>query len=200
MPTALVIDERQWEKLKVRDRIDKAFICPYCNVRVRATSDARISDGQTGLILYHIFKCPQCHMPVTISREGIVIPPTQFLPFEDIHFLPNQIGKMYKECRKAFQCECYYSVVMVARSLLMHIAADKGAESGLKFVQYIDFLVTQGYIAPQGRPWVEKIRALGNQFIHELDEATQNEAEKAIVFISQLLKNVYELPQMAMEV
>jgi hypothetical protein len=155
---------------------------------------------ETGAIHYHIFKCPQCHMPVSKGLDGKIIPPSLFLPFDDIRHLPEKIEKMYGECRKSFSNECYYSVIMVARSLMMHIAVDKGANTNLKFIEYVAYLKTNGFISEHEKMWVDKIRELGNRYIHKTDEATKADAERTIVFISQMLKNIYELPQLAMEV
>jgi hypothetical protein len=196
----LAIKEWLWEKPSKRDRKEETFCCPYCNVTVRTTADTRIFDAELGAIQYHIFKCPQCCMPVTIGQDGSIIPPSMFLPFDDIQHLPENIEKMYIECRRSFSNECYYAVIMVARSLVMHIAVDKGAETNLRFVQYIDYLETEGFTSRHNRTWVDKIRERGNHYVHEIDEATKDEAALIIVFISHLLKNVYELPQLAMEV
>lgn len=196
----LVIKEWMWEKPSKRERKDETFCCPYCNVVVRTTADTRIVDAELGAIRYHIFKCSQCSMPVTIGQDGKIIPPSLFLPFEDIKHLPERIEKMYVECRKSFSTECYYSVIMVARSLVMHIAVDKGAGTNLRFIEYVNYLESEGYTSRHNRPWVDKIRERGNHYIHEIDEATKEDAARIIVFISQLLKNVYELPQMAREV
>jgi hypothetical protein len=138
-------------------------------------------------------------MPVSIDMSGKVIPPSQFLPFEDIKHLPELIEKMFNECRKSFSNKCYYSVIVVARSLLMHVAVDKGANTNLKFIQYVDYLQNEEYITSRDRIWIDSIRLVGNHFIHDIDEASKSDANKLIVFISQLLKNLYELPHMVQE-
>jgi hypothetical protein len=193
----LEIKEWKWEKVKAKEKSEKTLCCPYCNVTVRAVSDIRIFDVDSGGIKYQIFKCPECFMPVTIGIDGEIIPPSRFLPFEDIKHLPMQIEKMYCECRKSFSIKCFYSATMVARTMIMYIAVNLGAKSNNSFANYIDYLEEKGFIAPHSRSWVDKIRLIGNQYTHELDEATEEDAELAIVFISQLLRNVYELPQMA---
>ena len=136
-------------------------------------------------------------MPVIIGLDGKIIPQSQLLPFEDVRFLPPSIEKLYNECRKCYLNECYHSVIMVSRSLLMHIAVDKGDVAGRKFIQYLDYLETQGYIGSQNKPWVDKIRTIGNKYTHQLDEATEDDAKKVIVFIKQLLGDLYEMPQLA---
>lgn len=191
------IVEWAWEPVKKREAISKTITCPYCGVRVRAMSTTRIVDVSSGAIKYHIHKCPECFMPVIIGLDGKIIPQSQLLPFEDVRFLPPSIEKLYNECRKCYLNECYHSVIMVSRSLLMHIAVDKGDVAGRKFIQYLDYLETQGYIGSQNKPWVDKIRTIGNKYTHQLDEATEEDAKKVIVFIKQLLGDLYEMPQLA---
>ena len=195
---AIDIKEWTWEAVKKKVAPSKTIVCPYCNVTVNAVSNTRIVDVATGAIKYHIHKCPECFMPVIIGLDGKIIPQSQLLPFEDVRFLPASIEKLYNECRKCYLNECYHSVVMVSRSLLMHVAVDKGDTAGKSFIAYIDYLENNGFIGRQNKPWVDKIRVIGNKYVHELDEATEDDAKKVILFIKQLLGNLYEMPQLAM--
>lgn len=193
----LEIKEWSWESVKRRETVSKTIVCPYCNVKVQVQAHTRIFDAQTGAIKYVIHKCPECFMPVIIGLDGKIIPKSQLLPFGDVKFLPASIEKLYNECRLCFLNECYHSVVMVSRSLLMHICVDKGDSPGKSFVEYINFLESNGYIGSQNKAWVDKIRIIGNKYVHEMDEATADDAEKVIKFIKQLLGNLYEMPQLA---
>ncbi len=199
MPTVYAIDERICEKLKIRDSIEKTFCCPYCAIRVSVLSDTRISDATTGAILYHTFRCNKCHMPVAIGRKGEVIPPMQYLPFESVSHLPESIESLYAECRKCFANECFYSTVLLARTMLMYIAVDQGASENKPFTTYIKFLEDNGYITAYIKPWVDKLRTLGNHYVHDITNATEIEATKAVTFMQYLLKTLYELPHMATE-
>jgi len=191
------IKEWNWVNLKKKDISTKTITCPYCNVRVQAESNTRIIDAETGAIKYHIHKCPECFMPVIIGLDGKIIPQSQILPFDDVRYLPASIEKLYIECRKCYLNECYHSVLMVARTLLMHVAVDKGDNTGKSFAQYISYFETNGFIGSQNKEWVDKIRTIGNKYVHQLDEATSEDAQKVITFIKQLLGNLYEMPQLA---
>lgn len=193
----IAIKEWKWEKVKARERKEVTLYCPYCATRVRAESDTRIFDADSGSIKYHIHKCPECFMPIIIGLDGNIIPQSQVLLFEDVRYLPSSVEKLYAECRKSFGNQCYYSVIMVARTLLMHVAADKGDEAGKSFAHYVDYFETTGYIGSQNKEWVDKIRLIGNKYTHELDEATEEDAKKVMIFIKQLLGNVYEMPELA---
>ena len=134
------IKEWTWKAIPKKEMTAKTITCPYCGVRVQAGSTTRIVDTATGAIKYQIHKCPECFMPVIIGLDGKIIPQSQLLPYEDVRFLPPNVEKLYNECRKCFLNECYHSVIMVSRTLLMYIAVDKGADVGKRFVEYIDFL------------------------------------------------------------
>lgn len=191
------IKEWRWEVVRKNEVTTKTITCPYCNVKVQAASNTRIVDVATGSIKYHIHKCPECFMPVIIGLDGKIIPQSQLLPFEDVRYLPQNIEKLYNECRRCFLNECYHSVIMVSRSLLMYVAVDKGDAAGKSFAAYIDYLAVNGYIGTQNKAWVDKIRTIGNKYVHELDGATEEDAQRVIVFIKQLLGNLYEMPQLA---
>ncbi|MGG3455150.1 DUF4145 domain-containing protein [Paenibacillus rhizolycopersici] len=193
----LEIKEWNWVSLKKKEISTKTITCPYCNVRVQAESNTRIIDVETGAIKYHIHKCPECFMPIIIGINGNIIPKSQKLPFDDVRYLPASIEKLYIECRKCYLIECYHSVIMVARTLLMHVAVDKGDSTGKSFAQYISHFETNGFIGSQNKEWVDKIRTIGNKYVHQLDEATAEDAQKVIMFIKQLLGNLYEMPQLA---
>ena len=190
----LAIKEWKWQKVTKKDITEKTLACPYCSVTVRAPSDTRIFDTETGGIKYHIHKCPECFMPITIGIDGKVIPQSQFLPFNDVDYLPESISKMYYECRKCFANECFHSVTMLSRTMIMHIAVDKSAKKGESFEFYVNYLVEKGFISPHAQAWVDKIRKLGNKYVHKLDEATKEDAELVLKFIMYLLIYVYQLP------
>jgi hypothetical protein len=81
----------------------------------------------------------------------------------------------------------------------MYIATDKGAPENQNFAFYINFLEQNQYITIHTKPWVDKLRTLGNHYVHDITDATKEEAAKAAIFSQRLLQTVYELPQMAME-
>ena len=68
-----------------------------------------------------------------------------------------------------------------------------------KHAEYINYLETNGFIGSQNKAWVDKIRKIGNKYTHEMGMATQEDADKVIVFIKQLLGNLYEMPHLAEE-
>ncbi len=76
----------------------------------------------------------------------------------------------------------------------MHIAVDLKAAPNLSFLQYVEYLAAQGYVPPNGRAWVDHIRAKGNEANHEIVLMQKNDSEELISFIEMLLKFIYEFP------
>lgn len=78
----------------------------------------------------------------------------------------------------------------------MNIAVSKGAKEGLKFVEYVDYMASKGYIPPDGKDWVDHIRSKGNEATHEIAIMQREDAEDLITFIEALLRFIYEYPGM----
>ena len=76
----------------------------------------------------------------------------------------------------------------------MNIAVNEGADPGLSFFKYVDYLATQGYVPPNGRGWVDHIRRKGNEATHEIALMSRDDAEELITFVEMLLKFIYEFP------
>ncbi len=76
----------------------------------------------------------------------------------------------------------------------MHIAVDKGADEGKRFIEYVEYLSNAGYIPPDGKEWVDHIRSKGNEANHEIVIMSKGDALDLITFIEMLLKFIYEFP------
>ena len=77
--------------------------------------------------------------------------------------LPPEIAMIWSEIRGSTSQGSYTSAVLMGRKLLMHVAVDAGAKSGLSFVEYVDYLVDNHYAPPKSKDWVDKIRSHGNE-------------------------------------
>ena len=65
-----------------------------------------------------------------------------------------------------------------------------------QFIYYVNYLSDNGYVPPNGKVWVDKIRNLGNEATHKLEVKSKEDAELAITFTSMLLKFIYEFPKL----
>ena len=174
----------------------KSFICGYCKNTVAPDigyyilSEDDIGKKQTRACIY---KCPFCNNPsIYFLYEKEVIPGSIF--GREVKGLPENIQTLYDECRTNYSNKCYTSSQMIARTLLMHIAVEQGADAGKTFAYYIDYLDNNHYIPPNGRDWVDFIRKSGNVANHQIVIKEKEETEKVITFLSSLLLFIYELP------
>ncbi len=76
----------------------------------------------------------------------------------------------------------------------MNIAVAQGAAENLRFIEYVDYLATAGYIPPNGRGWVDHIRRKGNEATHEIALMSSSDATELLAFSEMLLKFIYEFP------
>jgi hypothetical protein len=79
----------------------------------------------------------------------------------------------------------------------MHIAVEAGANAGESFVSYVDYLVTNHYAPPNSKPWIDEIRAHGNEANHEIIIKKKEDGEEIMVLLEMLLKFIYEFPARA---
>ena len=77
----------------------------------------------------------------------------------------------------------------------MHIAVKKKAKPNLSFLDYVDFLVDEGYSPPDGKEWIDKIRKKGGGAAHDLPAIEETDAKAILTFTEALLRWVYELPE-----
>jgi hypothetical protein len=76
----------------------------------------------------------------------------------------------------------------------MHIAVEKGAAPGDKFIKYVEHLSENNYIPPDAKGWVDHIRTKANEANHEITVMTRIDAEELLSFTEMLLKVIYEFP------
>ncbi len=168
--------------------------CGYCGGIVAPHMGYKIKqDDQTGMTIAYIYECPHCKNPIIyFCRNKTVIPGSMF--GRDIKNLPDSIQTLYSECRTCYANQCYTASQMIARTLLMHIAVEQGADDNQSFAYYVNYLESKGYIPPNGKAWVDFIRTSGNVANHEVIIKEREETEKVITFLSTLLLFIYELP------
>ncbi|MFQ5852453.1 MAG: DUF4145 domain-containing protein [Candidatus Binatia bacterium] len=108
--------------------------------------------------------------------------------------LPENVQAIYEEAGRSTSVAACTCAVMACRTLVMHIAVNKGANEGLTFAGYVDYLAGKGYVPPDGKAWVEQIRDQGNEAVHEIVVKSRNDANKVLGFVEMLLRFIYEFP------
>lgn len=140
----------------------------------------------------YIYICYKCNSPTHFNVRGEQVP--GYLYGGNILYLPEEVESVYNEARNCFSVNAFTSVVLCCRKLLMNISCELGANEGLSFVKYIDYLEKNNHIPSKAKPWVDKIRLLGNDGTHKIENRSEKDAKLAIQFTNILLKIIYEMP------
>jgi len=177
----------------------ESFVCGFCNVRISSAKGFKLFSKQ---IRGHsrsktrggIYICDNCNGPTFISEAGHQYPLPAF--GSSVKNVPQNINTLYEEARNGTKAKNYTSSVLLCRKILMHIAVEKGAEPGLPFIGYVNFLEENHYVPPDSRSWVDRIRVRSNEANHEIEIMTQTDAENLITFIEIILRFLYETPSL----
>ena len=184
METDLDIDWAGTAKLE-----SKEFQCGYCGKNVGSNkgfySERGLEDGHRPWI----YICPHCARPNYFHRNERI---PDVLPGAAVESVPDDVNSLYNESRKCVSCSAYTASVLSSRKLLMNIAVNQGANEGLRFIEYINFLADKGYVPPNGKGWVDHIRKRGNEATHEIPQMTRDDAIELVSFSEMLLKFIYE--------
>ena len=195
-------NEKNWSSEAVETQV---YECGYCGCRVSSNEGMGLTED-TNEMTAGVYICNNCHLPTLIydgrtyyyghefgKKIHAQIPGTRF--GEQIKHLPDEVENIYEEARDSFSVGAYTAVMLLCRKLLMHVAVDLGADKNKRFIDYINYFETEGYISKNARLWVDQIRKLGNGANHEIMIGNREDAKKIIKFSAMLLKTNYEYPK-----
>ena len=169
----------------------KQFICGYCGSLIASSVGFR-TDNNSGWI----YICTHCKEPNYFDEDRSIRIPNEKYGSEVDGVTDKDLYSLYNETRNCYQNSCYNASIMISRKIISHIAVVEGADEKKNFQYYIDYLDSKGFIPPNGKPWVDQIRIIGNEANHEISLKTQEECKKLIKFIEMLLKFIFEFPSM----
>lgn len=174
--------------------------CGHCNNKIGLDVYFKVYDvkkndkGQNIQIeKYSVGVCPLCGAPIILNKESNNVLPTM-REFEEISFLPKDVETLYNEMRDAYSVQSYTCCVISGRTLLANVAVEEGAEEDKSFKYYVDYLVDKYLPATKNKPWLDKVRELGNDSAHKMVVANKEQAKISLKFINAILKNIYEFP------
>lgn len=173
------------EKRKPRSQM---YTCGYCGNVVATDAGWRPAESHHP---FRVYICPFCEQ-ATFFNDQQQTPAPNF--GNDVRHVPTMVGDLYNESRRCMSVAAYTAAVLASRKILMNIAVDQGAQTGLAFIKYIEYLAESGFIPPNGRHWVDHIRARGNEATHEIQAMSKEDAEQLITFVEGLLRFIYEFP------
>jgi len=179
-----------WENIQSLQT--RGFTCGHCGRYVASEKGLRGIDlgNQASAWLYI---CPKCQKVNFFDEGDIQIPGSAFGNAVD-GIDEKTVEDLYEEARRCTSTNAFTAAVLCCRKLLMHIAVSKGANEGLKFIEYVEYLADNNYIPPDAKEWVDYIRNKGNEANHEIVIMTKAETEELLSFMEMLLKVIYEFP------
>lgn len=175
---------------------NQSFVCGYCNTSVSSTIGMKLARNQdgSGPQIGGCYICPNCGGTSFFAPDGGRYPsPALGRPVKHV---PADLDSLYEEARRCTSQNCYTGAVLLCRKMLMNIAVNQGAQEGLRFIEYVDYLAQKGFVPPNGRHWVDHIRKKGNEATHEITVMGEQEANDLLTFIEMLLRFIYEFPGM----
>ncbi len=178
-----------------KDLESKSYVCGHCGNPLASEKGYFAGEYQdaSGRKVAFIYICHFCNKPTFFGENGDQIPGSVF--GRSVEHLPTEdIEPLYEEARDCMKVNAYTAAILCCRKLLMNIAVKQGAEEGLRFAQYVDFLADSGYLPPNGKKWVDVIRQKGNEATHEIAIMAREDAEELIEFSEMLLRFIYEYP------
>ena len=165
----------------------RQFRCGHCGYSVANDKGYHHENMQR-----RIYICPNCDKPTYFDERACAFP--NVAPGNEVQHLPPELEQLYREARNCCSVSAFTASVLASRKMLMNIAVQQGAKEGLKFIEYVEYLATTGFIPPNGKGWVDHIRKKGNEATHEISLMTQPDAEELISFTEMLLKFIFEFP------
>jgi hypothetical protein len=168
---------------------NRTYVCSYCDDKVGPNMG--YFNNVPAPNMATILICSSCNRPTLF--EGNKQSPAPAFGAKVDH-LPSDVESLYEEARQCMQVKAYTCAVLGLRTLLSHIAVERGAEKGLSFQAYVTYLVEKG-LAPAGSiDWVDSIRERGNEAAHDLEIMDRKQTEQVISFAEMILKFLYEFP------
>lgn len=190
--------DNSWTTASGTEKCVETYKCPHCNIEVAGKIHNVIQSQFNAPVMhvddiYYILECPNCHRPtIYYVPTGNTYPNGRAL--RSVSYLPNNIENIYNEVGSCIAAECYTAAVILARTAIMHISVEQGADKNKSFLYYVDYLSDNNFIPPNGKPWVDEIRKMANKSVHELELWKKDDATKIGNFLMYLLIFVYELP------
>jgi hypothetical protein len=108
---------------------------------------------------------------------------------------PSDLGRLFDEASRCYAAAAYTAAAMTARKALMAVACDKGADEGLKFVQYVDYILSNVLPIPDAKDAISRIKDIGNEANHKLRFVSREDARRSLSIVNYLMNGVYAIPK-----
>lgn len=166
--------------------------CPHCggNQALRVAFCNNVNVGP------YWYRCVTC-LKGFVKNGNLISPGSQ--PLRTPAGLPPIDLQIWTEVRTCLGSGAHAATVMLCRKLLFHIAVAHGLpaknekDRAPNFYEAVEHLQGEGLITKKMRPWVDRIKDVGNDANHELTPISAELAVDVATFTEQLLVLAYEL-------
>lgn len=168
--------------------------CPFCSGTQAVKIAYTLADYEPPQVLWA--RCVNCKCGFVINNGAISPAP---MPLTAIRGLDPETEVAWQEIRSCLGAGANTAAVHMCRKVLLHIAVEEGLPESddrgwaPSFAACIDYLVERGDVTPRMKPWVDKIRNVGNEGAHELKQIPADKALLVARFTMQLLVVMYEI-------
>lgn len=175
--------------------------CAFCGAD-QMIIVALAGSEQSGRPAARWLRCVSC-LKGHVDNEGTISPGVRPLDTPDV--LVGDDLAAWDEALGCLSVGANTAAVMMCRKLLFHIAVSHGLPekdgSGRapNFAKALKHLEDEGVITKHMRPWVTKIKDVGNEANHEIPRTSADDAMAVAKFTRQLILLAYELPAMVAE-
>lgn len=170
--------------------LDTRYMCGYCQTNVLSKEGLKCSTIKSENARIAI--CPNCNRPTFFDlTSDTKIPGNRPQDIKEISNLPEEIKIIYYEMLDSHANNCFTSVLLLGRKLLMHLACEQGAKVNLAFIDYVNYFVEENLIPKSTTKLTDKLREYGNEVNHKLHLANKEESNNIICFTNLILLNIY---------
>ena len=147
-------------------------------------------------------RCVSCYRGM-VDNAGVISPGIR--PLDTPGVLSGDDLAAWDETLGCLSVGANTAAVMMCRKLLFHIAVTHGLPEkddggrAPNFAKALEHLEDEGVITKHMRPWVTKIKDVGNEANHEIPRTSADDAMAVAKFTRQLIMLAYELPAMVAE-
>lgn len=141
-------------------------------------------------------RCVACHAGIVQNAD---VQSPEALPLREPSGLPETEKRVWGEARRCLSVNANAAAVMLCRKILFHVAVTHGLEAkdekgwAPSFKECTDHLLAEGLITARMKPWVDRIKDVGNEANHEIEPISPAQASDVAAFTQKLLELAYEM-------
>lgn len=179
--------------------------CPWCKTKniafAKIANTHRVNDSKGAKREWTWLSCPRCAGVISIETSFNIIPSrfVQVVPDKkddiEVEHLPEDVKQYYQNAITALNAGIASSAAVELRRTLEAAAKTHDVEERT-LVKAVEKLVEKGLITTSFSSVLSHVRKIGNQGAHATDvQLSEDEVRLALSFTTQMLRNLFEVPE-----